>query len=165
MNDGIDPDLCSLSYVSVDQMAEVVAQFGRGAIMAKINIELAYRLIPVHPHDRPLQAMPWKGKVYIDAMLSFGLRSAPKLFNVVADALEWCVRTKGARVQLIFHYFDDFLVLGAPDSPQCAQGMAILAHSSYPIHLQSQKQCCTALRHTWQTRDSRHRPLNHTLRG
>ena len=57
-------------------------------------------------------------------MLPFGLRSAPKLFNVVADALEWCVRTQG--VQPIFHYLDDFLVLGAPDSPQCAQGMAIL---------------------------------------
>ena len=62
--------------------------------------------------------------IYIDAMLPFGLRSAPKLFNAVADALEWCVRTQG--VQLIFHYLDDFLLLGAPDSPQCAQGMAIL---------------------------------------
>ena len=145
MNDGIDPDLCSLSYLSVDQMAEVVAQFGRGAIMAKINIESAYRLIPVHPHDHPLQAMQWKGKVYIDDLLSFGLRSAPKLFNAVADALEWCVRTKGARVQLIFHYFDDFLVLGAPDSPQCAQGMAILAHSSYPRSISSHRNSAVQL--------------------
>ena len=28
--------------------------------MAKIDIESAYRLISVHPTDRPLQAMEWK---------------------------------------------------------------------------------------------------------
>ena len=30
--------------------------------MAKIDIESAYRLISVHPTDRTLQAMEWKGK-------------------------------------------------------------------------------------------------------
>ena len=86
VNDGIDPDLCSLSYISVDQVAEVAAQLGRGALMAKIDIESAYRLILVHPHDCPLQAVQWKGKVYIDAMLPFGLRSAPKLFKVYSSS-------------------------------------------------------------------------------
>ena len=28
--------------------------------------------------------------VYIDTRLLFGLRSAPKIFTAVADALEWC---------------------------------------------------------------------------
>ena len=31
----------------------------------------------------------------IDDMLPFGFRSAPKIFNTVADALEWCVASKG----------------------------------------------------------------------
>ena len=42
--------------------------------MAKVDIESAYRLIPVHPHDRPLQAVLWQGQIYIDPMLPFGLR-------------------------------------------------------------------------------------------
>ena len=48
--------------------------------MAKIDIESAYRLIHVHPDDRPLQAMSWNGQIFIDPMLPFGL------FNAVADA-------------------------------------------------------------------------------
>ena len=59
VNDGIDPDLCSLSYCTVDHVAAVAAAYSRGALLAKIDIESAYRLIPVHPLDRPLQA--WNG--------------------------------------------------------------------------------------------------------
>ena len=95
VNDGIDPVLCSLSYPLVEQVSEIAARLGRGALLAKMDIESAYRLIPVHPQDRPLhpqdrplQAMQWRERVYIDPMLPFGLRSAPKLFNAVADALE-----------------------------------------------------------------------------
>ena len=57
VNDGIEPDLCSLSYVSVDQVAEVATQLGGGTLLAKIDIKSAYRLILVQPQDRPLQAV------------------------------------------------------------------------------------------------------------
>ena len=43
--------------------------------------------------------------MYVDVMLSFGLRSAPKIFTVVADALEWCIATQG--VKHVTHYLDD----------------------------------------------------------
>ena len=87
VNDGIDPTLCSLLYSTVDEVAGLVARFGPGSLLAKIDIESAYRLIPVHPHDRPLLGMQWEGSLYDDPMLPFGLRSAPKVFNAVADAL------------------------------------------------------------------------------
>ena len=66
-------------------MAEIIAELGVGSLLAKIDIESAYRLIPVHPQDRPLQAVQWDGQIYIDPMLPFGLRSAPKIFNAVAE--------------------------------------------------------------------------------
>ena len=47
-------------------------------------------MVPVYPEDRVLLGMRWKGMVYIDTRLLFGLRSAPKIFTAVADALEWC---------------------------------------------------------------------------
>ena len=53
VNDGIDPSLCSLSYISVDQVADIATQYGRGALLAKVDIESAYRLIPVHPQELP----------------------------------------------------------------------------------------------------------------
>ena len=63
VNHGIDRSLCSLSYATVDDIAAVLAQLGRGALLGKVDIESAYRLIPVHPHDRPFQAVQWDGKL------------------------------------------------------------------------------------------------------
>ena len=54
VNDGVDQALCSLSYTTVDDIAAVVPQLGSGTLLAKVDIELAYRLIPVHPHGHPL---------------------------------------------------------------------------------------------------------------
>ena len=84
VNDGIDSNLCSLKYISVDRVAEVIASYQPEALLAKIDIESAYRLVPVHPLDCPLQL---GGAIYMDPMMPFGLCSAPKLFNAVVDAL------------------------------------------------------------------------------
>ncbi|MCG8431273.1 MAG: hypothetical protein MJA29_08890, partial [Candidatus Omnitrophica bacterium] len=92
--------------------------------MAKIDIKSAYRLIPVHPDDRKYLGMRWNGNLYIDAMLPFGLRSAPKIFTALADALEWGIAQKG--VDHIFHYLDDFLVMGPPGSSLCEEYLSIL---------------------------------------
>ena len=93
INDGIDPQLCSLSYVSVDDIAASVLKLGRGALLAKSDIKHAYRQIPVHPQDRVLLGLQWQGRYFMDATLPFGLRSAPIIFFSVADALEWIVRS------------------------------------------------------------------------
>ena len=97
VNDGIDPNLCSLHYTSVEDVATVAAQLGRGALLAKVDIESAYRLIPVHPRDRWLLGMKWEGRLYVDPMLPFGLRSSAKIFNAVTDTLEWRLKAVGAR--------------------------------------------------------------------
>ncbi len=57
-------------------------------------------------------------------MLPFDLRSAPKIFNLIADVLEWIVKTRGAKVT--HHYLDDFSVVGPPLSGECAASLAIL---------------------------------------
>ena len=48
VNDGIDRDLCSMHYVSVDIAVRHIVQLGQGALIAKIDIQQAYRNIPVH---------------------------------------------------------------------------------------------------------------------
>ena len=64
VNDGIDPALCSLSYTTVDKAAQIVSELGPRALLAKVDTESAYRLVPVHPCDRHLQAVQWEGQVY-----------------------------------------------------------------------------------------------------
>ena len=58
--------------------------------------------------------MMWEGALYVDTALPFGLRSAPKIFNAVADAVDWVAKSMG--VSNLFHYLDDFLIVAAPNS-------------------------------------------------
>ena len=124
VNDGISKELASLTYVSVDDIVVEVGRRGRGTLLAKMDIKQAYRNIPVHPNDRPLLAMQWQGKKFVDATLPFGLRSAPLIFTAVADALQWVMGRDGA--QWVAHYIDDFITVGAPGTDECASNFAVM---------------------------------------
>ena len=84
-------------------------------------MEHAYRNIPVHPEDRHLLGMAWRGRLYIDTTLPFGLRSAPKIFTAVADALEWVLLRDGLSWSI--HYIDDFLTAGCAGTEECASNL------------------------------------------
>ena len=124
VNDAIDPRPCSMAYVSVDQVAGQALTLGKGSLLAKIDVKSAYRLIPICPSDRMQLGMRWNNAIYVDGKLPFGLRSAPKIFNALADGLEWCVSKE--EVPYIYHYLDDFIVLGPPGSPVCSQSLLTL---------------------------------------
>ena len=109
INNGIDTDLSSLHYTSVDDLAALVVAEGKSSFIAKADIQEAYRMIPVHPDDQSLLGVSWNGAIYIDKVLSFGLRSAPKIFSAVADALLWSLNSKGTTKGL--HYLDDFVLV------------------------------------------------------
>ena len=118
VNDGITPDLCSLSYASIDDAVRLVISCGHGSMLAKMDLKEAYRAVPVHPVDRPLLAVKWQGTKYIDGALPFGLHSAPKLFSAL---LLWIILANG--VSLAIHYLDDFLFVGPSMSTVCAQSL------------------------------------------
>ena len=147
VNDGIDADLCSLKYVTVDAAVAAVKQIGLGAELAKVDIQSAYRIIPVHPEDRWLLGMVWEGALYIDTVLPFGLRSAPKIFNAVADAVEWIVRQQG--VSTVFHYLNDFLIVGNPHTRDCTVQASVLRevfeHLGIPVAMEKLEGPATVL--------------------
>ena len=102
-----------------------VLKLGRRALLAKINIEQAFRNVPVHPQDRHLLCMMWSDQLFIDIVLPFGLRSAPKIFRAIADALEWILYKRGISSSL--HYLDDFLIMGPPNSDRCAANLQLIS--------------------------------------
>ena len=67
--------------------------------------------------------MKWKGNTCIDHCIPFGLRFAPKLFNIVADLLLWIAQKAG--VSYVIHYLDDYLSMGPPLSPVCQHSLNI----------------------------------------
>ena len=64
VNDGIESELCSLTYTSVDKAVKIIAKMGVGTHLGKVDIESAYRIVPIHPDDRLLLGMVWRGKLY-----------------------------------------------------------------------------------------------------
>ena len=124
VNDGIDSQWCSLRYATVDQAIIHILQLGSGALLAKVDIEHAYRNIPVHPDDRHLLGMVWQDQLYIDTTLPFGLCSAPKIFSAVADALEWVLLQAGLSWNI--HYIDDFLTAGRAGTGECANNLSTI---------------------------------------
>ena len=122
VNDAISKEWCSVSYTSIDRAVSLVRRLGKGSLLAKLDLKEAYRAVPVHPSDQRLLAVSWRGSTYIDKALPFGLRSAPKLFTALTDAMMWVLHQRGVVTAL--HYLDDFLLLGPPGQPSCADSLA-----------------------------------------
>ena len=115
MNDGIRKDPFTVQYMKVDDIIDGIMSLGRGTLLAKFDVESAYRIIPIHPNDRYLFGMLWQGNYFVDMALPFGLRSAPYIFSSVADLVEWVLK-KQYNVSFLLHYLDDFHILGPPNS-------------------------------------------------
>ena len=99
----------------MDNADRSILDLGPGTLIAKLDIESAYRIILVHPTDGPLLGMSWK------TVLPFGLRSASLIFTAVADAVQWILELQG--VKHVMHYLDDYLILGPPDSLECQRSL------------------------------------------
>ena len=110
-------------------MANIIVHLEKGAILAKVDIESAYHLILVHPHNRQLQAVIWQGQIFVDQMLPFGLRWE----NVVADALHCYLHHQG--ISNLLHYLDSLSMVGPPGSPICQQYLNTLLQICGELHV------------------------------
>ena len=95
VNASISKEFASITYARVDEAVSTILYLGRGALLAKLDLKNAYRIVPVHPNDQHLLGVTWKGHTYIDRALPFGLRSAPKIFSAVADMVAWALHQAG----------------------------------------------------------------------
>ncbi len=118
VNDGINSETTTLSCLWIDEVASQIAVYGKNTKLAKVDIEEAYRLVPIHADDKQILGDQWEKTIYVDATLPFGLRSAPIIFTALADGLEWILHQRG--IPYIAHYLDNFIKLGAPNSDQCS---------------------------------------------
>ena len=137
VNDGINSEEWSLHYITLDEIITMISNLGQGALMAKFDVESAYRNVAVHPADRFLLGMKWRGLYYVDLALPFGLRSAPYIFNSVATMVEW-ILTNNYAIPNLLHYLDDFITTGPPSSPLCQSylntALEVCKHLGLPLH-------------------------------
>ena len=60
VNDGIDKSEFPVCYAKVDDAIRLIVKLGKGALMAKVDIKNAYRIVPIHPDDYYLLGMTWR---------------------------------------------------------------------------------------------------------
>ena len=118
VNDGIDENICSVSYSSFDKVSKMIFSLGKNALMAKRDIKSAFRLLPIHPDDFHLLGIKVDDQYYIDVMLPMGLSLSCSLFEKFSTFLQWLVSYK-TNLYSLDHYLDDFILVGEEDSGTC----------------------------------------------
>lgn len=115
VNDGIPDSEASILYEAFSCAVRDLIQAGPGSLFIKLDLEQAFRQIPVRVEDWHLLGFQWGKAFYHEIALSFGLRSAPYIFNLFAEALHWII----ARHLPAFlrHYLDDFLLIFRSSTP------------------------------------------------
>ncbi len=141
VNDHIDPEQFSLSYITVDEVARACAQFEEPPYLAKSDLTNAFQHILVNPKYWHLLGFSWKDQFYAYACLSFGCRAAPKLFDVFARALEYMAIERGSS-SLTWHFLDDTITC-APTRQECQRSIEIFNQTARLAGFTLQDSKCT----------------------
>ena len=65
-------EFTTVQYETLDRVVELVRSCGRNCLIAKADIQEAFRLIPIRSQDYPLLGFTWQGKYYHDKVLPMG---------------------------------------------------------------------------------------------
>lgn len=64
VNDLIPQDLTSVVDEDLDHVSALALSKGQGALTAKVDIQAAFCILPIHPVDRHLLGFTWQGQFY-----------------------------------------------------------------------------------------------------
>lgn len=124
VNDLINKEQCSLTYVKINEAIQRIIQYEKGALMCKTDISDAFKLIPILPSQHHLFCVKWQGFYYYYTRHVFGCRSSPKIFDQLSSTICW-IAQHDYGIKFILHLLDDFLTIDRP-SFDADRTMAIL---------------------------------------
>jgi hypothetical protein len=103
----------SQSNFSFDSVDDAVVLMRTKCYMAKVDIEAAYRHVPIDPSDWDKLAFRWPSDSdsdsYVDGYLQFGLMNACEVFNRISRAIVRMMACKGFKCLVV--YVNDFLII------------------------------------------------------
>ena len=93
INSHIPRELATVTYESLDTIVDFVASSGKGSLLAKADVESAFRNLPIHPDDYHKLGIFWENKYYYDKRLPFGCSTCCAIFESFSTALQWILQT------------------------------------------------------------------------
>lgn len=104
--------------------------------MAKVDIQNAFRILPIHPSDIHLFGFGWKGQFYLDKCLPMGCSLSCSLFELFSSSLQKALYLNFGFCS-VSHILDDFIFISPSDSNLCQQQLntflSIAAYVGIPI--------------------------------
>lgn len=122
VNSDIPIENSAVSYDSIDHIIRLVKINGYGALMAKTDIENAFRIIPISPSDYNLLGFTWNNLFYYDKCLPMGASSSCNTFEALSTALVWIMQNK-YQAGGMSHVLDDFFFIGPANSASCLRDL------------------------------------------
>lgn len=146
VNAGIDSDDFPTEWGTFTKTAEMLLALPPGSMAATFDISAAYRLTPVCPAQQNALCVFWKGKVYIDRAVAFGLRSSAGVFGAVADMLVAIYQAHGYGP--LHKWVDDFFAIRLPHQTWTVQDfIALTARLGVPWSLRKIRDLATRQRY------------------
>lgn len=84
------------------QRSSGCASLDPGLFLAKMDIELAFRLLPVHLSSFQLSGCCWEGQFYVDRCLTMGFSISCAYFETFSIFLKWVVKQEAQIQSTIF---------------------------------------------------------------
>lgn len=114
VNAGIDSDQFPTAWGTFDSTSALILTLPIGCRAATFDISAAYRITPIRPWQQNALCVHWRGRIYVDRALMFGLTSSAGVFGSVADMLVAIYECAGFGP--IRKWVDDFFVILLPGS-------------------------------------------------
>ena len=114
VNDGIPHELCSVRYQTIDDAVSLVKASGPHTLLAKTDIESAFRLVPIHPDDHDLLGFRIDDDMFYDKNLPMGLSLSCRIFETFSRAIHW-IAVEKLLIPGVAHILDDFLFVCGRD--------------------------------------------------
>ena len=95
---------------------------GQSLVIAKTDIQDAFRLIPIRPQDFPLLGITWREQFFKDRVLPMGLSTSCHTLERFSRALQWILQFH-FEVSGVTHLLDDFIFVGPAGKSACLNSL------------------------------------------
>ena len=115
-----------LRLPGIDRLCQFILQHGRGCLLYKLDLQRAYRQLPIDPKDYFYLGFRHNNMLYFDTRCPFGLRTSAMICQRTTKAVVHCFTKSGFSADV---YLDDFYGADVPArAPQAFQSLKELLH-------------------------------------
>ena len=112
----------------LDHCVEQLVSLGKGAYIAKADLQDAFRIILDSPLDYRLLGFKFHGQNYFDLCLPMGVSHACRTFELLSQALQWICQHK-YHISHMSNILDDFIFFGKT-LPDCHSSLSRFSNSA-----------------------------------